>query len=279
MDMGRPALEPAGAPTELGACAVCGERMVGTYCHRCGQKKFNRHDLSVKEFLEHALHEVTHLDTKIVKTLKYLLLRPGFLTAEYLAGRADLYVKPLRLYLTVSLVSFIILTFWPVANYTGEFYSRRSPEFSAAMDRLAAAKRISRPAAIKRFNEHLHRRVSTWKYLLAALLPLWLMLLYRRPKKLLVEHLIFSLHFGSFFHLSELLTMPLLDDRGWGGLAIAFALGWAYLYFAVKRVHDETGAKAIFKSLLINLGYIGFRFVLFGTMVWLAIRDSFVSPS
>jgi hypothetical protein len=49
--------------------------------------------------------DLLSLDARIVRTLRGLLFRPGFLTSEYLAGRRVGYVPPFRLYLLVSAVN------------------------------------------------------------------------------------------------------------------------------------------------------------------------------
>jgi hypothetical protein len=51
----------------------------------------------------------TSAPKRLVITLKLLLLQPGELTSQYLAGRRKHHVLPLRLYLSISLVLFLIL--------------------------------------------------------------------------------------------------------------------------------------------------------------------------
>jgi hypothetical protein len=50
------------------------------------------------------------LESKLFRTLWVLLRRPGLLTAEYMAGRRQRYLRPLRLYLALSLVFFLVLS-------------------------------------------------------------------------------------------------------------------------------------------------------------------------
>ncbi len=45
-----------------------------------------------------------HVDGKLPRTLKLLLTRPGYVSAEYVTGRRAPYIAPLRLYLLVFLV-------------------------------------------------------------------------------------------------------------------------------------------------------------------------------
>ena len=49
-------------------------------------------------------------DSRIWRTLLPLIFRPGFLTAEYMAGRRARYVPPLRLYLILSFALFLLLS-------------------------------------------------------------------------------------------------------------------------------------------------------------------------
>jgi hypothetical protein len=93
-------VQPAPAASQLvEACPSCGIELQGKFCHKCGEKEFHRHDLSVKHFLLHALGEFTHLNSKIFATLRYLFTRPGYLTLEYTSGRKAKYMKPLGLFL------------------------------------------------------------------------------------------------------------------------------------------------------------------------------------
>ena len=103
-NIGSGAHPPAGT-----ACANCGARLVGRYCSECGQR---HHDHPVHDFwhfISEALEDLTHADSRLWRTLSALLFRPGLLTREFLEGRRVRYLPPVRLYLVVSLVFFIIV--------------------------------------------------------------------------------------------------------------------------------------------------------------------------
>lgn len=90
-------------------CANCGARLTGKYCGQCGQR---HHDHPVHDFwhfISEALEDLTHADSRLWQTLSALLFRPGFLTREFLEGRRVRYLPPVRLYLVVSVVFFIIV--------------------------------------------------------------------------------------------------------------------------------------------------------------------------
>jgi CubicO group peptidase (beta-lactamase class C family) len=72
----------------------------------CGQKPPCANP-SVREFLHETTHELTHWDGKLPATLKALLLKPGLLTEDFLAGRRARWLPPLRLYLICSIGYFL----------------------------------------------------------------------------------------------------------------------------------------------------------------------------
>ncbi|PKL99759.1 MAG: hypothetical protein CVV17_08830, partial [Gammaproteobacteria bacterium HGW-Gammaproteobacteria-7] len=88
-------------------CGNCGAELLGEHCYRCGQpvKGLVRHFTSiVGDFLD----SVFELDGRIWRTLPPLLFRPGWLSAEYFAGRRVRYVSPVRLMVFLSLLAFFV---------------------------------------------------------------------------------------------------------------------------------------------------------------------------
>jgi hypothetical protein len=90
-------------------CANCGARLTGKYCSACGQR---HHDHPVHDFwhfTSETLEDLTHADSRLWQTLTALLFRPGFLTREFLEDRRARYLPPVRLYLVVSVIFFVIV--------------------------------------------------------------------------------------------------------------------------------------------------------------------------
>lgn len=56
----------------------------------------------------HFFSDITHFDGKFFVSLKWLIRKPGFLSAEYIAGRRARYLHPIRMYVFTSAVFFII---------------------------------------------------------------------------------------------------------------------------------------------------------------------------
>jgi len=98
------AAEPPGP-----VCRNCGAGLSGEFCYRCGQKESNR-DIHFFELVGEFLDDFFVWDSGIWNTLVPLLFRPGFITAEFLAGRKARYLPPVRLYLVISFLMFLLIS-------------------------------------------------------------------------------------------------------------------------------------------------------------------------
>jgi len=81
---------------------------MGRYCHVCGQENLEPKE-TVWHLIQHFFNDITHFDGKFFSTVKYLLKKPGFLSAEYMAGRRMSYLNPIRMYVFTSAIFFIII--------------------------------------------------------------------------------------------------------------------------------------------------------------------------
>lgn len=89
-------------------CLNCGTTVTGRYCPDCGQENVEPKE-SAWHLIVHFFNDVTHFDGKFFSSIKYLLTKPGFLTEEYVKGRRAGYLNPIRMYLFISAVFFLLL--------------------------------------------------------------------------------------------------------------------------------------------------------------------------
>ncbi|WP_195715290.1 DUF3667 domain-containing protein [Ancylomarina sp. 16SWW S1-10-2] len=91
-----------------GLCPNCNHPVDGKFCPNCGQsaKDFHRPFLSV---VSDSLGEALSLDNKFFRTLLPLIIRPGFLTKEFMKGRRATYTPPFPLYLFLTFFAFLLL--------------------------------------------------------------------------------------------------------------------------------------------------------------------------
>jgi len=89
-------------------CLNCGFVVEERYCSRCGQQNIEPKE-SFLHLVGHFFADITHFDSQIFTTLKDLVLRPGFLTREYIAGKRVRYLNPIRMYVFISAVFFLVM--------------------------------------------------------------------------------------------------------------------------------------------------------------------------
>lgn len=109
-------------------CLNCGHTVEEKFCPHCGQE--NTEPRQPFHYLfTHFIEDFTHYDGQFWKTLKYLMTRPGQLTKEYIAGKRQIYVAPVKLYIFISFVTFLLPSFLP----DGE--NHKEPKITAAEQR------------------------------------------------------------------------------------------------------------------------------------------------
>lgn len=89
------------------ACMNCAAPLAGHYCANCGQEA-RIETPTVREFVREFLQDQMALEGKLLRTLRVLVGQPGQLTLDYIDGRRQRYIRPLRLYLTLSVVYFAL---------------------------------------------------------------------------------------------------------------------------------------------------------------------------
>jgi len=244
---------------EQSACPECSTLLVGGYCHQCGAKLPDEHDLALKHFLHDGLDELTHLDSKIFRTLRALFFRPGFLSAEYFAGRKLRYVLPLRLFLVAFALNLFLYTRPGVALYDVRFLISASPQgkqLEGTLEKAANKRHMTKEVLFERFNEHWQHDVSLFELGDVVFFALFLSLLIRR--RYLVKHLVFSLHTLSFSILFGSLGWLYYARFGFRLnpvlIAISFAVLLFYLSRAISTMYGTTGRKAWVKSFVMLMG-------------------------
>ncbi len=96
-------------------CLNCNHVVEKRFCPNCGQE--NKHTRESFHYLfTHFFEDLTHYDSSFWKTIKHLLFNPAKLTKEYLSGKRQTYVPPVKLYIFISFITFFLLSVLPVFN-------------------------------------------------------------------------------------------------------------------------------------------------------------------
>ena len=104
---------PASAPEivpQPARCGNCETMLTGPFCHMCGQAVRT----PVREFFSFIFDsagEFMRPDGKFFRSLAALYFRPGMLTTRYLAGQRVNFIKPVKLYFSLSVILFLLISF------------------------------------------------------------------------------------------------------------------------------------------------------------------------
>jgi hypothetical protein len=253
-------------------CGNCEAPLTGPYCAQCGQSA-HESARSMHALFHDGWHSITHLDGRLWRTLWLLLAKPGEVSRQFVANRRASFMPPFRLYLVISLVFFGLVG---MSSPEKTFDININFELDSAQRAEACAKLHSASAWLQERLRASCLKVladggtSLRKIFLAALpramfvfLPLLaagMLLLYWRPRRHYVEHLVFFLHNHSAAFLLGAIDIGLqLVMNRWPSLELVSAgisvllFLWlvAYVYLAMRRFYGQ-GRWRTFSKLLVT---------------------------
>jgi Protein of unknown function (DUF3667) len=268
---------PDGAPR----CMNCGTPAPGRFCPECGQETMTE-PRTLADFLRELTTRYLTPGGQLWQTLSRLLLAPGALTVEYMAGRRARYLRPFQLYVLASVIVFAVVQLFGL-DLGLRFYGNqgvhvlRSTRLSADVDhgyglRLSpvqiildhvdspAVRRFAAMSVEERFTYLRTRRAQYVSYFVLFLVPVYALtlgLFYRSRRRRYAEHLVFGLHCQSF-----LLFILLVEARLPSVLANALSF-WVLAYFsiALKRVYGGTWIETVGRTSIILTLYFAIFFV------------------
>lgn len=264
-------------------CPNCEAPLAGHYCAHCGQANHPL-DPRLHDLAHELMHEFLHLDGKILSTLKSLIFYPGRLSAELLAGKRARSIGPVRLYLTMSVLFFLLLAHDSKSSQI-KTDENVAPQISLQLDDADAdqtVKNANRAATAPQarhafwkqkieervrkiyahpdeFGHELQVNCSHAMFVLVPLFALLLQLAYRNRSHHYPAYIYFSLHYHAFvfllFSLSMLvglLKISLLDALlGW----IIFLGVPVYLYLAMRRVFGGSAKRTLLRLTMLSATY------------------------
>lgn len=240
---------PESAALSRPPCANCGAALGGPYCAACGQRA-GPPDPTLRELAEEAWDAFVSVDGKLVSSARLLVLRPGEMTARYLAGHRAPFIPPLRLYLACSVAFFLLEASLPNRSRTLQIHTTQTgtPQTPQEIERTVA--RMRAPAWKRRLKlgsmraAYSHEASFTAQMLehapqaMFVLVPLQAALLafaYRRRRRNFPSHLVFALHthaavFALFAISGALVAILPSSLRSFVGVAL-----WAAVLVHVSR--------------------------------------------
>ena len=193
-------------------CKNCDTPLLGAFCHQCGQRNVDL-QRSLASLIADPLREAFDVDGRLARSLITLIGKPGVLTRSYIEGRRQYFTPPLRLYLVVSLLFFLLVAWLARQGIFFEVNANTTDE-------------------IRVLSEQLPRMMFVCLPIFALLLKL----LYRRYYYF--DHLIHALHLHTAAYLALALMLPFerLAEESWLLLAIQLIVfGYMILYLTVSQ--------------------------------------------
>lgn len=223
------------------------------------------HPPSALEFLHEFIGHYVALEGALWRTLAKLA-RPGALTLEYFAGRKRRYVLPLRLYLTASIVFFLVAkVFIPTADVHvvlvrpsvapgGDvtFVDCKPGEAVCERIRSRLVERFGSMTGPKVADYLMNRLVALFPYAMFVLVPAFAMLTlfayWNRPYNY-GEHLVFALHYHAAVFLIGAAAEPFHEAMVW---TIPSAI---YLVAAMARVFGGRMWVSVLRATFVFVAY------------------------
>ncbi len=241
----------------------------GKYCGVCGQRvEYHLH--SIWDLLGEAAEVLTHADSRLWRTLGSLVSRPGWLTRQFIEGRRARYLSPFRLYFVLSVLFFIIVSI-TVSPETQPPTARQSCESIVGHSLFPGANRIRRTflgACVKsraddgrQLREIFIRNMGRAMFLFLPVLAALMKLMYWRPRRSYVTHLLLLVHNQAF---AFLLMAAALGVSHWiyphkrltlPAVLLASYLIY-YLYRSMRRVYEEGRWRTLIKFTALSIGYL-----------------------
>jgi hypothetical protein len=246
--------------TAAAACPSCGTVLEGAYCHACGERRRAPEELSARHFFRELGEDVFDLDSRAVRSFKLLVARPGFLTLEFIAGRRQPYLGPLRMYLPVfALTLFLSLL---VPQVTPSQRSGLLDAFRRVVHWVATRRGITDEAAERAVGQAVAQHFAWLSVLIPLMFAAFLYAAFRRRRKWFGEHLVFATHFGTVNFLAGLVIIPIQlavlrynSNAATITAALALIPLLAWLMIAVRRVYGTGVPVALGASLGLFLAF------------------------
>tara|TARA_Y100000748_G_scaffold253554_1_gene219242 strand:+ start:19 stop:798 length:780 start_codon:yes stop_codon:yes gene_type:complete len=217
-------------------CKNCGNPLIGEYCAGCGQKDVDLLEFKklIKDFFDHHLD----LDSRLFRTIKYLITSPGFLTTEYWNGKRAIYVPPFKLYLITSLLYFFIYSLLPTPTL-----SENGPDF--IKDNI---ENEEKGFSVKKIGEIIDTNMEKYEkeielFFFLPLTAIALMVLNKNITHLhLSHHFIASLHLSSAFFIIFMVVESLTAYFPNYSSLINYLYIFQFLYTTISFKHIYNGS-------------------------------------
>jgi hypothetical protein len=250
-------------------CVTCGAPAGTAYCPQCGERRAADRPHTLRALAEELWDAFSPVDGRVARTLWSLVRRPGELTAAYVRGVRLPFVPPLRLFLLVNVVYFVVSSAidvhafdTPLAIHIANTRHASRAE-RMVIHRLAAdPARETYAAYAQRFDAQTTTQAKSLVLVMVPAFALAAAALARRRRRPALHHLAFALHtYAALLLVAIAAQATFVVAARW---LVRHHLAWLRAHphaLAVARSFDATVSLAIM--------------AVFGAWLWLALRRAY----
>jgi hypothetical protein len=270
--------------TDPWTCLTCKSTVSTPYCPECGERPLLERELTFRGLFDQLVQAFTSIDGRLIRSFRYLVCRPGFLTVAYLQGQRKPYVGPVPLFLIANALFFATESLTGGRVFTTSLNSHlHTQPWSRAAESLVSqrleAMHTTMAAYAPVFDRAVALNARSLIIFMALSFVVALSILFSRSGRPSVAHALFSLHSYAFLLLlfSVAAVVPPVDlwfggagfasDRLDYAISVALLIACAlYLYVATGRVYGANGFSRVLKVAALTTAVasivLGYRFAL-----------------
>ena len=265
-------------------CPSCSREVDTPYCPGCGERPLNDRELTLRGLLDQLVQAFTSIDGRLIRSFRYLVTRPGFLTVAFLQGRRKPYLGPIQLFLLANVLFFAAesITGGQIFTTPLEFHLTNQP-WSPLAQRMVPAWLEASNRTLESYAPAFNRAMSLHARSLIILMALAFALVpavvFRGARRPTVTHGVFALHTYAYLLLLFIVAtaIPAVSHLFGGpgfasepldhaiSVALLLACG-SYLFASIGTVYGASGAGRVLQTLVLTLSVaaivLGYRFTL-----------------
>lgn len=270
-------------------CPTCARPCQARYCADCGERALHAHDLTMLGLAEQAVEAIAHVDGRVFRTFRSLILHPGQPTESYIRGQRKPVLNPLQVFLIANVVFFGFQSLFRTNVFASPLESQLHNQFYTRLAvRLVGARlqalHTTQPLYAPVFDHAAQLNAKSLIILMTPPMALLGGLLFHRRGRPFVMHVVFAIHFYAYWMIAfcvmtPLISIALVAFMRLAGIRLApstmdllssfiwLGVGLAYLFVAAGRVYAERGVGRALKVAALGftaaLTVLGYRFVVF----------------
>jgi hypothetical protein len=265
-------------------CPTCNALVATPFCPICGESPLHAHALTLRSLFGHMFAAFTSIDSRLVRSFRYLVSRPGVLTVAYLEGRRKPYLGPVRLFLIANILFFAVESLSGGTIFTAPLDSHlHTQPWDVLAQQLVAHRLEALNTTLALYAPGFDQALAVNARSLIILATLGFAfapaLVFIRGRHPLIAHAVFSLHFFAFLLLLLCVAtaVPPIDSLIGGTgfssqsldyvlIGVLLATSAVYLYIATGAVYGARGVMRVLKSAALTAAVffvlLAYRFVL-----------------